>query len=790
MSLVSASRPSRSEGAPGAAAQATPRADPGGAGKLSFPRDSGFQAELKRRVLAHFEDSRLATRDSPRMYLKTAVLLLWFGASYALLVLAAATWWQGALLSLSLALAMAGIGFAVQHDANHGAYSRRPAINHLLGLTLDMVGASSYVWRHKHNVSHHTYTNLVGADTDIDLGPVARLSPAHTRRWAQRWQHLYVWPLYGFLTFKWHFVSDFRNVARGRIARLPFPRPRGGDMIEMLAGKVAFFGWTLFLPALFHPWWVVLLGFAGTSFVLGFVLSVVFQLAHCVEETDFPTPNPETGALPDAWAVHQVRTSADFARGNRLLTWYVGGLNFQIEHHLFPRICHVHYPSIAPIVESVCADFGVRYTAHPTFRAAASSHFRWLRRMGRPAGAESAPERILPGDGTLSVPDDDARSASPLETVGLLDGGRQAYPRMLQAIAEAKQSLHLQVYTFTPGGVGGQFTAALSAAAHRGVAVRVKIDGWGSARGGRAVAAVLRAAGCRVRIHNRLLALLVGRFGRNHRKILLVDDEVAFIGGINIGDENLDEGERRGWADLAIEIRGPQCARLGQRLRHEPRRRVKSSLRIHLCGLGGGWRMRRRYLVAFARARHHIHVAHGYFLPDRGIVRAIAAAARRGVTVRLLLAGQSDVPFARAATRSLYRRLLGAGVQIHEWSGSVLHAKVATVDGRRLLVGSFNLDPLSLANLEALVEVDDMPVVAKGEAWIQEHFACSRSMTAAEASSRVHRWLLDPFGRLVARLADAVGRVLASRRQRQASADDSRDGDGSEPARRRPTQEP
>ena len=363
--------------------------------------------------------------------------------------------------------------------------------------------------------------------------------------------------------------------------------------------------------------------------------------------------------------------------------------------------------------------------------------------------------------------------ATAAESVLLLDGGGQAYPRMLLAIAQAKTSVHLQVYAFAPSGVGARFIEELARAASRGVVVEVQIDGWGSALGGRAVAAALHEAGCKVRIHNRLLAALIGRFGRNHRKVLIVDDEVAFVGGINIGDENVGEGVRVGWADLALEIRGPQCARLGQMIRREPHRPVNSSLRIYLCGLGGGWRLRRRYLEAFASARRRIDVAHGYFLPDRGVVRAESAAARRGVQVRLLLAGRSDVPFARAATRSLHRRLLAAGVTIHEWNGSVLHAKVATVDGRRLLVGSFNLDPFSLANLEALVEVDDTQVVEQGEAWIQDHFARSRPMTSVEASSRLRRWLLDPLGRFVVRLADACSRVIASRKRRKAASDRS-----------------
>lgn len=354
-----------------------------GRGKLTFAADTGFLTEVRRRVHEYFEHSGLSPRDSPRMFVKTAVLLVWFGASYALLVFAATTWFQGALAAMSLAFAAAGIGFSVQHDANHGAYSDHRAVNRIMGLTLDMLGASSYLWRFKHNIFHHTYTNLAGADDDIGISPLARLSPVQPRYRFHRLQQFYVWVLYGFLILKWHLVYDFKNVLRARIARNRFPRPRRWSLVELIAGKVVFFGWALVVPTLFHPWWVVLLFYAGTAILLGFVLSVVFQVAHCVEEADFPEPAPGTDRLPDAWAVHQVQTTVDFGRGNRLLTWYVGGLNYQIEHHLFPRICHVHYPRIGKIVQTVCAEFGVRYTTHVSFLDAVSSHWRWLRRMGR-----------------------------------------------------------------------------------------------------------------------------------------------------------------------------------------------------------------------------------------------------------------------------------------------------------------------------------------------------------------------------------------------------------------------
>jgi cardiolipin synthase len=199
-------------------------------------------------------------------------------------------------------------------------------------------------------------------------------------------------------------------------------------------------------------------------------------------------------------------------------------------------------------------------------------------------------------------------------------------------------------------------------------------------------------------------------------------------------------------------------------IRLQPQHRIRSSLRIHLSGIGGGWRLRKRYLQAFEGAKERIYVAHGYFLPDAAVVRSIIAAARRGVQVHLLLAGRSDVPFARMATRSLHSQLLAAGVRIHEWTESVLHAKVATVDGNLLLVGSFNLDPFSLVNLESLVEVGDAKVVGQGEKWIQDHFARSRIMRVQRAGSLWQAWLLWSLGRLIARAADATARVIAGRR--------------------------
>jgi linoleoyl-CoA desaturase len=354
---------------------------------LKFGTDSAFQLELRRRVDEIFRTTGRRQRDCGQMYVKTAILAVAFTGSYGLLVFAARTWWQALPLAIVLGLSAAGIGFGIQHDGGHQAYSSSRWVNALMAMTLEVIGGSSYLWRWKHVVFHHTYVNITGHDTDIDLGVLARLTP-HQRRLAfHRWQHLYLWPLYGVLAIKWQLVDDFLKLIRGRISNQPFPRPRGWDLVVLAGGKATFCTVAFGIPLLFHSLGTVLFYYGVAGVVTGAVLSVVFQVAHCVEEAEFPVPRRSTGRIDHAWAIHQAETTVDFARQSRMVTWLVGGLNFQIEHHLFPRICHVNYPAISQLVEETCRDFGIRYAQHPSFRAGLASHYRWLRRMGRPLPA-------------------------------------------------------------------------------------------------------------------------------------------------------------------------------------------------------------------------------------------------------------------------------------------------------------------------------------------------------------------------------------------------------------------
>lgn len=355
---------------------------------LKFNRSDRFIKELRRRVDAYFHETGRRPRDCPEMYFKTATILLWFAAAYLLLLFAASAWWMVVPLAVVLGLSIAAIGFNIQHDGGHKAYSERRWVNKLTSLTLDLMGGSSYLWDWKHNSLHHTYPNIDGHDDDINVGFLARLSPHQKRLRFHRFQGIYLWLLYGFLAVKWHFFDDFYQIAVGRIGGHPIPRPKGTDLLVFVGGKVAFFSIAFVIPMLLHPWWAVVGVYALAAFTSGVVLSVVFQLAHCVPDAEFPAPieagAPPTLQMETDWAIHQVQTTVNFARDNRVLSWFLGGLNYQIEHHLLSRICHVHYPALSKVVKQLCEEFGVRYAEHRTIWSAVGAHFRWLVQMGRP----------------------------------------------------------------------------------------------------------------------------------------------------------------------------------------------------------------------------------------------------------------------------------------------------------------------------------------------------------------------------------------------------------------------
>jgi linoleoyl-CoA desaturase len=355
---------------------------------LRFTQRGNFQKTLNERVNAYLRENKIPGRDLPAMYLKTVVVLAWWLGTYLLILFGNFSPLVNLVLCLVWAMAMASVGFNVMHDANHGAYSNNPRINKLFSLTAEMLGMSGFRWRIKHNVWHHTYTNIAGFDDDVETFGLMRLTPVAPWKPMFRAQVWYFPLIYSFIAFDF-FLRDFMMVLFGKSdLNHVYPKMNAADKAIFWAGKLIFILIMFVFPLMVFPWWQVLIGFMIVMLTVGLVMGVVFQLAHINGDAAFPEPVGSPQHIENEFAVHQVETTADFAPKNRLLNFYVGGLNYQIEHHLLPHICHLNYPRLAPIVRATCEEFGIRYVSYPTWREAFSCHLQELSLLGRASSLE------------------------------------------------------------------------------------------------------------------------------------------------------------------------------------------------------------------------------------------------------------------------------------------------------------------------------------------------------------------------------------------------------------------
>jgi linoleoyl-CoA desaturase len=350
-----------------------------------------FSEAVKERVNAYFENNNLSRHANSAMIVKSIVLLLVYFGTYALLMTGAFPLWAMWLMCVVMGIGMAGIGFSVSHDALHGAYSESNRVNTALGLTFDLLGANGYIWKITHNVVHHTYTNIHQHDEDLEVAEFIRLSPHSEHKPIHRLQHILAFPAYSFATVFWAFIKDYKYFFKANLGPYENKSHPAKEWTILIVTKILYYLYTIVLPLMllditFIQW---LIGFMTLHMVAGIILGVIFQLAHVVEQTDHPQPD-ENSHIDKHWLIHEMETTANFARDNKLLCWYVGGLNFQIEHHLFPKTCSIHYPAISHIVEATAKEFGVPYHMNDTFTGAVASHYRTLKRHGR-ADFEYAP---------------------------------------------------------------------------------------------------------------------------------------------------------------------------------------------------------------------------------------------------------------------------------------------------------------------------------------------------------------------------------------------------------------
>lgn len=319
------------------------------------------------------------------MVIKTFVMLSMFILPFILVITGiATTTWQLFACFIVAGLGMAGVGMGVMHDAIHGTYSKNPTVNRLLGYTLNMIGANATVWKIQHNVLHHSYTNIDEHDDDINAPFFLRFSPNAEQNSLHKYQHLYAWIFYGLSTVSWVTAKDFIRLKRYHDKGLV--KGENGyrnALVELIAWKIGYYFMTVALPVIFSPFSIgmILLAHLVMHFITGLIITSVFQTAHIVPEVDFPLPD-EHGVVEGERMLHQMVTTCNFAPGSNVFSWFIGGLNHQIEHHLFPDICHVHYRNIAPIVKATAEEFNVPYFEKPTFFLAVKDHLKMLYLLG------------------------------------------------------------------------------------------------------------------------------------------------------------------------------------------------------------------------------------------------------------------------------------------------------------------------------------------------------------------------------------------------------------------------
>jgi linoleoyl-CoA desaturase len=359
--------------------------------KFNNKQSADFITELRKSIDLYFQQNKISQHANIAMVLKTIILFtITFGA-YGLILSNTFSIWGMLALAIVMGLGIAGIGFSVQHDANHGAYSSSPLVNTILGFSLNLLGGNAFTWKIQHNILHHTYTNIYNMDEDLDAGIVVRLSPNAPHKPHHKYQHYFAFFAYGLVTLMWLFVKDFKKIKRyngssdsGYQKTHPF-----SEYIILAVSKILYATYMIIIPlmVLDITWWQFIIGFLALHITTGVILSVTFQLGHLVEGPEQYLAQ-DNNSMDNAWAVHQLQTTSNFAMKNPFLSWYMGGLNFQIEHHLFPKICSIHYPALSKIIRRVAQKYNYPYYAQDTFFQALNSHYLMLKELGKPVAAK------------------------------------------------------------------------------------------------------------------------------------------------------------------------------------------------------------------------------------------------------------------------------------------------------------------------------------------------------------------------------------------------------------------
>ena len=354
---------------------------------LRFSRKDSkkFFKTLNQRVNLYFKENKIRKTGNWKLYFKTVVMFSLLIAPYVLVFTLDISLWYKLPMCMLMGIGMAGVGMNVMHDGNHGSFSRHPWVNKLMGSSIYILAGNVFNWKVQHNVLHHTYTNIHGHDEDLEAGRILRFSKHAQWFPHHKFQHLYSVFLYGLLTINWAIFADFQQMKRYTARKLSYLNSKRHSLqwVGLVITKIIYFSISIIIPMIFinAPWWAILIGFVAMHYTAGLILSLVFQLAHVIEDAEMPKPD-NSGTMKNTWAIHQLLTTVNFSTKNRFINWFTGGLNHQIEHHIFPHISHIHYTKIGAIVKKTAQEFNLPYNEYKTTRSALFSHFRFLKQMG------------------------------------------------------------------------------------------------------------------------------------------------------------------------------------------------------------------------------------------------------------------------------------------------------------------------------------------------------------------------------------------------------------------------
>lgn len=353
--------------------------------KFSRNDQKKFFRTLNKRINNYFKENNIKKTGNAKLYFKAFVMFTLFLAPFIILMTINLPTWAQILLVICIGIGMAGVGMNVMHDANHGSFSSKEWVNKLMGSSIYILAGNDYNWKVQHNVLHHTYTNIQGHDEDIDAGRIIRFSKHAKWLKIHKFQKYYAFLLYGLLTVNWAITTDFKQTymyLKRKLAYGKMPNPTT-QWTKLVIGKIVYYALWIVLPlSLGYTWYQLLIGFFIMHYTAGIILSVVFQLAHVMPNTEMPLPD-ENGNMKNTWAIHQLYTTSNFAMNNRLVRFYTGGLNHQVEHHLFTKISHIHYRKLSDIVKSTAEEFSIPYNEYKTMFKAVVEHYKQLKVLGQ-----------------------------------------------------------------------------------------------------------------------------------------------------------------------------------------------------------------------------------------------------------------------------------------------------------------------------------------------------------------------------------------------------------------------